>query len=114
MDFEQTRALLLATNDKQVGKLVGLLEKVFRPVRFRPNAGILTRERTVIDEAKAVFPAPFAIKFSFWADKLSAELNDAAAALRHGSILLRGSVSRQGGDNSLLRNPKTQREFLTR
>lgn len=71
MDFEQIRDLLLATNDKQVGKLVGLLEKVFRPARFRPDAGILTRERAVIAEAKQVFPAPFAIKFAFWADKNS-------------------------------------------
>ena len=83
MDFEQTRTLLLATNDQQVGKLVGLLEKVFRPARFRPDAGILARERAVIDEAKAVFPAPFAIKFSFWADRLTAELNVAAEALRN-------------------------------
>ena len=40
MDFEQTRDLLLATNDKQVGKLVGLLEKVFRPAKFRPSSDI--------------------------------------------------------------------------
>lgn len=32
MDFEQTRDLLLATNDKEVDKLVGLLEKIFRPI----------------------------------------------------------------------------------
>lgn len=81
MDFEQTRHLLLATKDKHVGKLVGLLEKVFRPARFRPDAGILARERAVIDEAKQVFPAPFAINFSFWADKLTTELNDPAARL---------------------------------
>ena len=37
-DYERTRAILLATNDQQVTRLVRVMDPVFRRSRFRPSA----------------------------------------------------------------------------
>lgn len=80
-DYERTRALLSATGDQQVLRLVRIMDPVFRRSRFRPSPDSAAREAEIVGAARTLFPSPFARQFAAWSDDLVAELDEGTARL---------------------------------
>ena len=81
-DYEKTRAILAATDDQQVLRLVRIMDPVFRRPRFRPSPEAAARADEIMAAGRDLFPTPFARQFATWSDDLAVELEDALAAWR--------------------------------
>ncbi|MBV8169719.1 MAG: hypothetical protein JO021_23235, partial [Alphaproteobacteria bacterium] len=80
-DYEATRAILLATGDQQLVRLIRIMDPLFRRSRFRPRPDSLTRESEIVADVRTFFPTPFARQFAAWADDLVLDLDEAMARL---------------------------------
>ena len=81
-DYEKTRAILAATDDQQVLRLVRIMDPVFRRPRFRPSPEAAARADEIMAAGRDLFPTPFARQFATWSDDLAVELDEALAAWR--------------------------------
>jgi hypothetical protein len=94
-DYEKTRAILVATDDQQMLRLVRIMDPVFRRPKFRPNPDAAARAGDIVAAGRDLFPTPFARQFATWSDDLAVELEDALATW---SGLAAGDARRAGAE----------------